>query len=83
MFQDEGASTDVTCTLDFARASMTGPNGSRTSPSKLKPIRSVLGRRMRRGWGRDTEDGIDDVVGVIEGRVEVFDEGDLEVLQLC
>lgn len=37
MFQDDGASTEVTCTFDLVRASMTGPNGSRTSPSKLKP----------------------------------------------
>lgn len=38
MFHEEGASTEVTHTLDLANASMTGPNGSLTSPVKLKPI---------------------------------------------
>ena len=38
MFQDDGASTDVTGSLVFSSASMTEGNGSRTSPEKLKPI---------------------------------------------
>lgn len=37
MFQDEGASTEVTWTFEAARASITGPKGSRTSPSNEKP----------------------------------------------
>lgn len=38
MSHEDGASTEVTSTLDFARASITGPNGSLTSPVKLNPI---------------------------------------------
>lgn len=37
MFQEEGASTEVTWTLEAARASITEQKGSRTSPSKEKP----------------------------------------------
>jgi hypothetical protein len=41
IFHEDGASTEVTGTDVFSKASMTGENGSRTSPEKLKP---VLGR---------------------------------------
>lgn len=44
MFHEDGASTEVTSTLDLAKASITGPNGSLTSPLKLNPI----SRSMRR-----------------------------------
>lgn len=37
MFQDEGASTEVTGTLVSSMACMTAGNGSRTSPEKLNP----------------------------------------------
>jgi len=37
MFQDEGASTDVTGIFVFSRAAMTAGNGSRTSPENEKP----------------------------------------------
>lgn len=37
MFQDDGASTDVTGSLVSSRARITAGNGSRTSPEKLKP----------------------------------------------
>ena len=38
IFQDDGASTASTGILVSRRASMTLGNGSRTSPSKLKPV---------------------------------------------
>jgi hypothetical protein len=38
IFQDDGASTEVTGTGDLANASITEGNGSLTSPEKLKPI---------------------------------------------
>ncbi len=37
MFQDDGASTEVTGTFVSSNALMTAGNGSRTSPEKLKP----------------------------------------------
>lgn len=37
MFQDDGASTEVTGTLVSSKARITAGNGSRTSPEKLKP----------------------------------------------
>lgn len=37
MFQDEGASIDVTGMDVFSSAEMTDGKGSRTSPEKLKP----------------------------------------------
>ena len=37
MFQDDGASTDVTGSLVSSMALITAGNGSRTSPEKLKP----------------------------------------------
>lgn len=41
MFQDEGASTDVTGSLVVSNARITAGNGSRTSPEKLKPVVDV------------------------------------------
>lgn len=48
MFQDEGASTDVTGMEVVERASMTEGNGSRTSPENEKPGR-VNDFEWRRG----------------------------------
>jgi len=38
MFHEDGASTEVTGTVVLSKASITGENGSRTSPEKLKPV---------------------------------------------
>lgn len=38
IFQDDGASTDVTGSLVSSRAWITAGNGSRTSPEKLNPV---------------------------------------------
>lgn len=74
MFQDEGASTDVTGTEVFFISSMTAEKGSRTSPVKLKPDVVVIVRTWEtkgaRGGvflGVHTKDGIHDVVCLIQG----------------
>lgn len=80
MFQDDGASTEVTGTLASSMARITAGNGSRTSPEKLKPAidkytvavpHTILRRR--------TKNGIDDVVGGLDGCWKVLHERHLEV----
>ena len=76
MFQDDGASTEVTGIFVSAMALMTAGNGSRTSPAKLKPRRghqSTSG--ASHGLGKHTKDGIDDVVSRLESSGEVVDKG--------
>jgi hypothetical protein len=72
MFQDEGASTDVTGMRVSSNARMTAGKGSRTSPEKENPkdVSGGAGRRMR----RQTEDGVDDMVCFFQSSGKVIRE---------
>lgn len=76
MFHEDGASTEVTSTLDFAKASITGPNGSLTSPVKLNPIFVVNKMSSPAAFMvSHTKDRIDHMICLFNGGVEVVYKG--------
>lgn len=78
MFHEDGASTEVTSTLDFAKASITGPNGSLTSPVKLNPIFAVNEMSSLDNFMvLHTKDRIDHMICLFNSRVEVIYKGNV------
>lgn len=76
MFHEDGASTEVTSTLDLAKASMTGPNGSLTSPVKLNPIFAVNETSSAAdNVVLHTKDRIDHMICLFNGGMEVIYKG--------
>lgn len=91
MFHDEGASTAVTGSEVLFIASMTPEKGSRTSPVKLKPWRRLSSvsrdeyakpKEVLFGVASSTKDGIQHVVGLLQGRREIFRECYVEIFEL-
>ncbi len=63
---------------------MTAANGSRTSPEKLNPGLNISQEHIfSRSKSRLTENGIHDMMRLVESRREVLGEWDIQVLQLC
>lgn len=80
---EDGASTEVTGTLDFANASMTGPNGSLTSPVKLNPdilVSGTLGSTT--SVFLHTKYCIYHMICLFYGRMKVFYEGYIQAPKL-
>lgn len=78
MFHEDGASTEVTSTLDFAKASITGPNGSLTSPVKLNPIFAVNEMSSPADFMvLHTKYRIDHMICLFDSRVEVIYKGNV------
>lgn len=82
MFQELGASTEVTGSEVSARAFITAGNGSLTSPEKLKPVRlpSVAGYLLYMSNSMHTKDSIHNVIRVCHGGLKIVCKGNLEVL---
>jgi hypothetical protein len=79
MFQDDGASTEVTGMRVSSSARITAGKGSRTSPEKEKPGHFSETAGYEGSVESQTEDGINDVICFFYCGGEIICEWNIEV----
>ncbi len=82
MFQDDGASTEVTGMRVSSRARITAGKGSRTSPEKEKPGHFSETAGYEGSVESQTEDGVNDVICFFYCSGEIICEWNIEVFKL-